>query len=231
MYEDRSEKSGWFIKFLIIITVLAIVVLIFLRAFGIVRLGASSDDDHVTVEAAASDSEPMTGYAQYITVSRAEWDSLCNEVMQLRNDVQQLYVAQSSARPSSDSKTSAPSASRSPQSQSRSQSVDATSGAVTLATYAHDWMDCEATIGLKNNTNRTITSVSGRLVYYDMRGNMMDYQDFTTPLTIDPSMVKSFTFQGYGCKENYAYYKSEPFPINPERKYKVRFELQSCKYK
>lgn len=100
---------------------------------------------------------------------------------------------------------------------------------ITITYYSQDWLDNYATISFLNNTDKTITSISGRMIYFDMSGNMLDYQDFTQKITIDPGMVKRTTIRGYGRDEYYAYYKSNTSGSRRERKYKFKFELKSYK--
>lgn len=103
--------------------------------------------------------------------------------------------------------------------------------AVTLASYSHDWVQPNAQVSLKNNTNRDIVSVTGRMIYYDMSGNMLDYQDFTERVHIDAGMTKRFALRGYNNEEHYAYYKSQTIPGEEYKKYKVKFQLKSFTYK
>ena len=102
--------------------------------------------------------------------------------------------------------------------------------AITMAKYVHDWGDRDASVNFKNHLDKTITSITGRMVYYDMKGEMLDYQDFTTTITIAPKMVKTVSLKGYGHNEHYAYYRHSRV-LYDERVYKVKFELISYKTK
>lgn len=99
--------------------------------------------------------------------------------------------------------------------------------AITMTSYSHHWSNYNATISLKNNTLYTITSVTGRIIYYDMNGNVLDYQDFTKKITIESGFAQSITINGFGYSEHYAYYKSDVW--SSKYTYKVKFELQSYK--
>lgn len=227
MNNDMNERRGGSGKFFLVILVIVIVVGI-LWATGLVRWESSAKKQKETV--VVIDDDSVTASDGDITVPADEWLALKNEVKQLRQEVNQLKSG-SAKSASSKTQTSATPASAQPTKTTTegSSSASQSANAITLANYNHDWVQSEATVALKNNTDRTITQVTGRMIYYDMSGNMLDYQDFTKSVTIEPGMVKNFSLKGYGHKDHYAYYKSDVIVTNPDRKYKVKFELKSYK--
>ena len=227
MNNDMNERRGGSGKIFLVILVIFIVVGI-LWATGLVRWENSAKKQKETV--VVIDDDSATASDGDITVPADEWLALKNEVKQLRQEVNQL---KSGSAKSASSKTQTPATPASAQptktTTEGSSSASQSANAITLANYNHDWVQSEATVALKNNTDRTITQVTGRMIYYDMSGNMLDYQDFTKSVTIEPGMVKNFSLKGYGYRESYAYYKSEVSITKPDRKYKVKFELKSYK--
>lgn len=61
---------------------------------------------------------------------------------------------------------------------------------VTAGTYEHDPGLSDAYIGLKNNTNYAIKSLSFQISYFDMDGNQLDYEDFNIHTAIEPGLAK-----------------------------------------
>ena len=231
MDDERTESRGGFIKVLLFLAVVAIIVAV-LWATGLIRWESTPE------EMEQEDPEWVIAPAQGdFVVSEAEWNALQSEVRQLRREVNQLKAdaakAATAPRQSSPANKLAQQTTQSTPTQATASTTvsQATQNDITLSNYSHDWVQPNATVAFKNNLAKTVTSISGRMIYYDMSGNMLDYQDFTNSLTIEPGMVKSTTLKGYGYRENYAYYKNEPVPTNPNRKYKVKFELKSYKTK
>ena len=224
MQEEMNEQKRGGNKIIIIILFITTIVAV-LWATGLIRWESPHDNEAeqvVTVDETASDA--------VVTVQENEWLALKQEVSQLRQEVNQL---KSGRGMSVETKTQSTTSQETAVTQIKQESIDVATNStdITLANYNHDWVEYNATVALKNNTDRTVTQVAGRMIYYDMSGNMLDYQDFTKLVTIEPGMVRSFTLKGYGYNDDYAYYKSETKSSNPNRKYKVTFELKSYKRK
>lgn len=224
MKEYMDERKSGNTKVYIVLLGVALVIGL-LWATGLIRWEDSSKEkEKQDIQEELTIDDEMTEYESDddFEVSAGEWAALKDEVRQLRQEIQQLK--------SSQPRVSAPvreTTSAKPQEEGRTTAFNP--NALTLTNYNHDWVQSDATLALKNNIDRTITQVTGRMIYFDMSGNMLDYQDFTKSVVIEPGMVKTFSLRGYGHKDDYAYYKSEIVPGNPNRKYKVKFELKSYK--
>ena len=222
MNDERTENKGCLIKSILLVVIVLLIVLV-LKSAGLIRWESTPDD--------MEQEQTELKLAEDFSISKAEWEAVLNEISLLRKELNQLKD-KVSKQSSTTHKTNITLPPPPPPVQNEApKTVKATPNDITLAKYSHDWLDPHAQISLKNNTSKIVTSVSGRIIYYDMSGNMLDYQDFTKSVTIDPGMVKNFTIKAYGYDENYAYYKSETSYSNPERKYKVKFELKSYKTK
>ena len=101
--------------------------------------------------------------------------------------------------------------------------------AVTLVSFEQGWLDYNATVALKNNTQEEIHDVTFRITYLDMKGTPMDYMDFTREVDIAPGLTKKVNITAYEHGRHYNYYKSEG--TYDGTRFKVTFELKGYNQK
>lgn len=232
--EERMENRAGCIIGIIVMLAIVVIILSALYARGLIRWENDKEAEEVQTE-----TEEVVSYAQEadeeMTISRSEWEAMRQEMQQMRKELNQLKSKKEQAVPKKEQaevkKEQAKSAEEKKSVvENKSEQTTINGSDITLASYKQDYLDHHASISLKNNTDKTITSVTFRIIYYDVQGNMLDYTDFTRDISIDPKMSKQITLPQYGSYGDYAYYKSANASY-ADHQYKIKFELKSYKTK
>ena len=220
VYDGNGSRRSLFARVLIVVMLIVVVVLVVM----FVRGGNGNDGDGEQSSAVASEIESL-GHSMACYDSAA----MAGEVAALRCDVnllkQEVEKLKSNTLPSSrtcNSETPTPSQ---PKSQS-SSSVDD----IELVNYTQDGCSFSASMSLRNNTNKTVTAVSVRIVYTDMKGNDLDYYDYNNRIEIAPGMTKNVSIRAFGHSDHYYYYKSQS-NCGSNRQYKIKYQLMSYRTK
>ncbi len=108
--------------------------------------------------------------------------------------------------------------------QGADNTTQGTASAVELVQYDQNWMDSEATLALKNNTDKAIIGVRYIIKYLDMSGRELDYKEFSSNIEIAPGMTRKVNIPAYEHDRHYSYYKSQDL-YGESRKFKIEFQL------
>ena len=170
----------------------------------------------------------LNDYRQALNEQRNLTNDLYSDLMTLRNEVRQLQqqVKALGAKPVTTTQPK-PKAEAAPKKPSKTNHTSAgfRPDAVVFAGYQHDFMSPYARFSVRNTTDKTITSFTFRIQYYNMKGSMIDFEETTYDMTLKPGKAYTINIPGYKYESNYVYRSSanahEGIP------YQVAFELLS----
>ena len=95
---------------------------------------------------------------------------------------------------------------------------------ISMVSYEQSWLDSEGTLALKNNTNENIHNIKFLIVYQDMSGKQLHYEEFSKKVSIAPGMTRKINIKAYEHERNYHYYKSQKgYGDSPA--FKIEFKL------
>ena len=95
---------------------------------------------------------------------------------------------------------------------------------ISMVSYEQSWLDSEGTLALKNNTNENIHNIKFLIVYQDISGKQLHYEEFSKKVSIAPGMTRKINIKAYEHERNYHYYKSENLPGGSPA-FKIEFKL------
>lgn len=102
--------------------------------------------------------------------------------------------------------------------------------AVSMVSYEQSWSDSEGTLALKNNTDEEIHNLHFMIVYTDMSGTQLDYEEFWRSVNIAPGKTKKIDIPAYEHDRYYSYYKSEEALGASGKRFKIEFELKDYNF-
>lgn len=96
---------------------------------------------------------------------------------------------------------------------------------VTMVSYEQSAYEPFGTLALKNNTQNDINSVQFRIIYFDMSGTQLDYEDFSEVIDLAPGLTKKISIPAYEHKHYYEYAESNK--DSRYTKFKIEYQLLS----
>ena len=97
--------------------------------------------------------------------------------------------------------------------------------AVSISSFKKEWTQYFEFISFKNHTSNFIKSITGVIIYKDLKGEIFDYRIINENLLIPPNLAKQAKIRSFDQDMNYVYVKDAQYTQGT--KFKIEFRLLS----
>lgn len=100
---------------------------------------------------------------------------------------------------------------------------------IVITQFKKNFTDSDEIITFKNNTSGKINRIKGIIVYKDMGGNDISYNEIDIKLTIAPGMSKQTKIRSFDQDHKYCYHKEYQsfMEVSGITSFKIEFKLES----
>lgn len=100
---------------------------------------------------------------------------------------------------------------------------------IVITQFKKNYIDSDEIITFKNNTSGKINRIKGIIVYKDMGGNDISYNEIDIKLTIAPGMSKQTKIRSFDQDHKYCYHEEYQsfMSVSGITSFKIEFKLES----
>ena len=98
--------------------------------------------------------------------------------------------------------------------------------AVSISSFKKEWTQYFEFISFKNHTSNFIKSITGVIIYKDLKGEIIDFRIINENILIPPNLAKQAKTRSFDQDMNYVYFKDHT-PYTRVSQFKIEFRLLS----